>query len=60
MEKKKDKTKIKDLVYCRDKVLREIASKKKIEGIKWKDKENSVRQLKIRRATNSKEVEETC
>jgi hypothetical protein len=37
MEKKKDKTKIKDLVYCRDKVLREIASKKKkkkVEGIK--------------------------
>ena len=29
MEKKKDKTKIKDLVYCRDKVLWEIASKKK-------------------------------
>jgi hypothetical protein len=27
MEKKKGKTKIRDLVYCRDKVLREIASK---------------------------------
>jgi hypothetical protein len=35
MEKKKDKTKIKDLVYCRGKVLREISSqKKKVEGIK--------------------------
>ena len=29
METKIDKTKIKDLVYCRDKVLREISSKKK-------------------------------
>jgi hypothetical protein len=34
MEKKKDKTKIKDLIYCRDKVLKEIASKKQVEGIK--------------------------
>ena len=36
MVKKKDKTKIKDLVYCRDKMLREIAlkKKKKVEGIK--------------------------
>ena len=34
MEKKKDKTKIKDLVYCRDKVLREIASKKKKKNLR--------------------------
>jgi hypothetical protein len=34
VEKKKDKIKIKDLVHFRDKVLREIASNKKVEGIK--------------------------
>ena len=50
MEKKKDKTKIKDLVYCRDKVLREIAWKKqktkklrdlnkKTNGIVWDNQE---------------------
>ena len=39
MEKKKDKTKIKDLVYCRDKVLREISSKKKkVEELNKKTK----------------------
>ena len=31
METKIEKTKIKDLVYCRDKVLKEISSKKKKE-----------------------------
>ena len=38
MEKKKDKTKIRDLVYCRDKVLREIASKKKLRELNEKTK----------------------
>jgi hypothetical protein len=38
MEKKKDKTKIKDLVYCRDKMLKEISSKKRFRELNKKTK----------------------